>query len=85
MLKWFECEEENRQNIISSKIRLARNWNEYVFPSRLSKEDSQEMVKRLCDSLADLGEQDGRNYVTVYRDELSELDLRSHHRKTLLE
>lgn len=77
MLKWFECEEENRQNIISSKIRLARNWNEYVFPSRLSKEDSQEMVKRLCDSLADLGEQDGRNYVTVYRDELSELDLRA--------
>ena len=48
MLKWFECEEENRQNIISSKIRLARNWNEYVFPSRLSKEDSQEMVKCLC-------------------------------------
>lgn len=77
MLKWFECEEENRQNIIISKIRLARNWNEYVFPSRLSKEDSQEMVKRLCDSLADLGEQDGRNYVTVYRDELSELDLRA--------
>lgn len=77
MLKWFECEEENRQNIISSKIRLARNWNEYVFPSRLSKEDSQEMVKRLCDNLADLGEQDGRNYVTVYRDELSELDLRA--------
>ena len=51
MLKWFECEEENRQNIISSKIRLARNWNEYVFPSRLSSEDASQMVKRLCDGL----------------------------------
>lgn len=77
MLKWFECEEENRQNIISSKIRLARNWSEYVFPSKLSLEDSKEMVKRLCDGLADLGEQDGRTYATAYLDELSELDVRA--------
>ena len=77
MLKWFECEEENRQNIISSKIRLARNWSEYVFPSKLSNEDSREMVRRLCDGLADLGEQDGRTYVTAYVDDLSELDLRA--------
>ena len=77
MLKWFECEEENRQNIISSKIRLARNWNEYVFPSRLSSEDASQMVKRLCDGLEDLGEKDGRVYETAYISELSELDLRA--------
>lgn len=77
MLKWFEREEENRQNIISSKIRLARNWSEYVFPSRLSDEDGLEMVKRLCDGLADLGEQDGRMYETAYLNELSEVDVRA--------
>ena len=77
MLKWFECEEENRQNIISSKIRLGRNWSEYVFPAKLSKEESLEMVKRLCEGLADLGEQDGNQYETTYLEDLSELDRRA--------
>ena len=77
MLKWFECEEENRQNIISSKIRLARNWSEYVFPAKLSKEESREMVKRLCEGLADLGEQDKNQYETTYLEDLSELDRRA--------
>ena len=77
MLKWFECEEENRQNIISSKIRLARIWSEYVFPAKLSKEESLEMVKRLCEGLADLGEQDGNQYETTYLEDLSELDRRA--------
>ena len=77
MLKWFECEEENRQNIISSKMRLARNWSEYVFPAKLSKEESLEMVKRLCEGLADLGEQDGNQYETTYLEDLSELDRRA--------
>ena len=77
MLKWVECEEENRQNIISSKIRLARNWSEYVFPAKLSKEESLEMVKRLCEGLADLGEQDGNQYETTYLEDLSELDRRA--------
>ena len=77
MLKLFECEEENRQNIISSKIRLARNWSEYVFPAKLSKEESLEMVKRLCEGLADLGEQDGNQYETTYLEDLSELDRRA--------
>lgn len=77
MLKWFECEETEGQNIISSKVRLARNWSEYVFPSRLTNEESLEMIKRLCDGTADLGEQDGRHYETAYFDELSDLDRRA--------
>jgi len=77
MLKWFECEEKEGQNIISSKVRLARNWSEYVFPSRLTDEEGLEMVKRLCDGTADLGETDGRNYVTVSFDELTDLDRRA--------
>lgn len=77
MLKWFECEEKEGQNIISSKVRLARNWSEYVFPSRLTGEESLEMIKRLCDGVADLGEQDGRKYETAYFDELSDLDRRA--------
>ena len=28
---------KKEQNIIASRVRFARNWNEYVFPSRLLK------------------------------------------------
>jgi len=47
MLKWYEQECEKEQNIIASRVRFARNWNEYVFPSRLSEKDGREMVRRL--------------------------------------
>lgn len=77
MLKWFEQAEQNSSNIICSKIRLARNWSEYVFPSRLSGEESREMLARLGEGLQDLGDVDGRDYEFAYLDELSDLDKRA--------
>lgn len=77
MLKWFECEEKERQNIIGSKVRLARNWNEYVFPAKLSDQESREMIGRLLDGVRDLGQLDGRTYEAASMDELSELDRRA--------
>ncbi len=77
MLKWFEQEEQQRQNIIASRVRLTRNWDEYVFPSKLSPEDGSEMVGRLFQNLSDLGEMDGRSYEQAYMDELPELDRRA--------
>ena len=58
MLKWFEQVEEKNSNIVCSKVRLARNWSEYVFPSKLSKEQSQDMLARLNEGLQDLGDLD---------------------------
>lgn len=40
MSKWYEAISEEPSNIIYSRIRLARNWNEYVFPSRLDEAGS---------------------------------------------
>ena len=77
MRRWFEEIETGKPNIISSRIRLARNWSEYVFPSRLSAEASAEVVERLHRGLSDLGELDDRTYVYAGLDELSELDLRA--------
>lgn len=77
MLKWFEQVQDNNSNIVCSKVRLARNWSEYVFPSRLSDEDGREMLARLNEGLQDLGELDGRDYESAYLDELSELDKRA--------
>ena len=72
MLKWFEQVEEKNSNIVCSKVRLARNWSEYVFPSKLSKEQSQEMLARLNEGLQDLGDLDERDYESAYLDELSD-------------
>ena len=44
MSKWYEKTLEEKSNIIYSRIRLARNWDEYVFPSRLDEEGSRELV-----------------------------------------
>ncbi len=77
MLKWFEQVEKERTNIVCSKVRLARNWAEYVFPSKLSREDSQEMLARLNEGLKDLGDLDGRDYEAASLDEISELDRRA--------
>lgn len=77
MGKWFEHEEQQRQNMISSRIRLVRNWDEYVFPSKLSPEDGGEMVGRLFQNLSGLGEVDGRCYEQAYLEELPELERRA--------
>ena len=74
MLKWFEQVDRERPAVISSRIRLVRNWNEYAFPSRLAQRESMEMIRRLELGLADLDSLDGRHYEYAYLDELSELD-----------
>ena len=47
MSKWYEAISEEPSNIIYSRIRLARNWNEYVFPSRLDEAGSRELASFL--------------------------------------
>lgn len=74
MLKWYEQVDDENLNIIFSRIRLARNWNEYPFPSKLSDEDGGEMIKKLETGLANLGELDGRLYQCLPLDELNDLD-----------
>ena len=58
MSRWYEgiCEESS--NIIYSRIRLARNWDEYVFPSRLSEQAASQVTEQLREGLkeAETGE-----------------------------
>lgn len=77
MRRWFEEIDVEKPNIVSSRVRLARNWSEYVFPSRLSEEKSAEVVNRLNQGLKDLGELDGKTYTFASLKELNELDLRA--------
>ncbi|HIQ75330.1 MAG TPA: ATP--guanido phosphotransferase [Candidatus Cottocaccamicrobium excrementipullorum] len=77
MLKWFEETEGKEPNIVSSRIRLVRNWDQYHFPKTLSPGESEELVKRLEYGLKDLHELDGTDYEYAYLEELDELSRRA--------
>ena len=55
MLKWFEKVDQKRPEIVSSRVRLVRNWSQYAFPSRLPQKESAEMLHRLEVGLQNLG------------------------------
>lgn len=74
MLRWFEKVDRERCGIVSSRIRLVRNWEQYAFPSRLTPKEGLEMIHRLEYGLRDLGKLDGKHYEYTYLEELSELD-----------
>lgn len=63
-------------NIIYSKVRLARNWKEYVFPSKLTDEQAEEMVGRLCEGLKDIDGQLNLRYDLIDLAQIGELKKR---------
>ncbi|MDD3252161.1 MAG: ATP--guanido phosphotransferase [Lachnospiraceae bacterium] len=74
MLKWFEQVDTKRPVIVSSRVRLVRNWDQYAFPARLSPKESTEMIHRLEYGLRDLGTLDRKHYEFAKLEELSELE-----------
>lgn len=66
--------DEKRPDIISSRVRLVRNLDGYPFPSRLSEEDSRELIGRLEYGFKDMGELYGEQYEYAYLEELKDLD-----------
>lgn len=77
MIKWFEQAGRERPGIISSRVRLVRNWDQYPFPTRLSEKESEEMIRRLRLGLKDIGSLEGREYAYASLAELSELERRA--------
>lgn len=74
MLKWFEQTDSGRTGIVSSRIRLVRNWQDYQFPGKLGEKESGEMVRRLEFGLKDLGEEEGRHFEFSMLGDLEDLD-----------
>ena len=62
MTKWFEEVANDASNIVSSRVRLSRNWEEYKFPSRLEPDEARTMIARLKQNFRDLGDRDGQFY-----------------------
>lgn len=74
MLRWFEQTDSCRPGVISSRIRLVRNWQDYDFPAKLDEKESGEMVRRLEFGLKDLGEAEGKHFEFSMLGDLEELD-----------
>lgn len=84
MLKWFEQKAKGEPNIVSSRVRLVRNWDQYRFPKTLSSQEGEEVVKRLEFGLKNLEELDGTPYEYVYLEELDELSRRALRERRIL-
>lgn len=74
MAKWFDAAEKDGSNIIYSRIRLVRNWREYPFPAKMTREQCAEMVKRLGDGLKGIGAFEGENFGFALLEQLPDLD-----------
>lgn len=72
MLKWYEETGDNRDVVISSRIRLARNLSSYPFSSKLSKEKSRQIVEELKSKLSGISDGD-RKYEYISVNELSDV------------
>lgn len=84
MLKWFEQETKDEPNIVSSRVRLVRNWDQYRFTKTLTPQEGEELVKRLEFGLKNLEELDGTQYEYVYLEELDELSRRALRERRIL-
>lgn len=84
MNKWFERMDSKSSNIVYSRIRLARNWDEYAFPSKMTKVQCKEMVGRLQEGLKSIGELDGREYQYRQLDTAQEMEKRALRERRIL-
>lgn len=73
--KWYEHVGQNRgDNFVSSRVRLARNWEEYAFPHRLSAAQAGELMGRLQYGLDDVESVEGKHFQTYAMDRVREID-----------
>lgn len=74
MSKWFDSVDNKSSNVVYSRIRLARNWDNYAFPSRMTVEQRREMLERMKEGLGGLPELEGHTYQYLQLDECRELE-----------
>ena len=75
MEKWYEAVTETKgNNYISSRVRLARNWNEYPFPSKLDTQKAAELVGSLQYGLSDIDSVEGNMFITSTLDRMKETE-----------
>ncbi len=74
MSKWFEQTDCTGSNVVYSRVRLARNWDEYAFPAKLDQKQAQELLERLKEGLKEIGGLDGNTYVCRDLNQIKDLE-----------
>ena len=74
MKKWYDVPGKEGSNVIYSRVRLVRNWRDYPFPGKMTREQSAEMTGRLMEGLKGLGDEDGTMYRILRLDRMSDLE-----------
>lgn len=62
MLKWYEQLDENTDVIISSRVRLARNLNQYPFSARLQDNDAKSLVDETFNKIRSIQEIESKEF-----------------------
>lgn len=73
MIKWYEEKGENSDIVISSRVRLARNLSKFPFPSRLSEDQSVQLLQEVDGGMKDYETEDGK-FLFCCLDEVSDMD-----------
>lgn len=74
MLKWYEQIVPDGDVVISSRIRLARNLEDYTFSPLLKEEDAVRLVDEVKNITSSLADQDSRKYYSCNIKSLSDID-----------
>ncbi|MBQ7797163.1 MAG: ATP--guanido phosphotransferase [Lachnospiraceae bacterium] len=59
MAKWYDVPGNMDSNVVYSRIRLVRNWADYPFPGKMTREQSLELTGQLCERIKDVGSVEG--------------------------
>ena len=84
MSRWFEEVKNENSSIVASRIRLARNWEEYRFPGSLTPEEAREMISRLKKELRGLPDQEGKDCEYLDLERMPDLERRALRERRLI-
>ncbi|BCN29845.1 protein arginine kinase [Anaeromicropila herbilytica] len=74
MLKWYEEKSLPTDIIISSRVRLARNFSDYPFAAKLSDEKAKDLVREITDKFMGKKANEESEYFCCNLSNLSEVD-----------
>lgn len=74
MDRWFDLPGNPDSNVVYSRVRFVRNWQDYPFPGKMTNEQSAEMTAALQAALSGLDEAVPGFYTPYRLDQLSDLE-----------
>ena len=72
MIKWYEKSGAEGDTVISTRLRLARNLQEYPFPCKLNTEQRQKVEQMVKDAVIECSEVLGTPFHFLNMEQLSQ-------------